>query len=114
MLPVCYPGAAFLRGSGQAATPRWRQQERGPPQVLAFRDVDLEHLEHLLRERLDALGPAPRAELLHVLTMPDFERAGRIGEFYGNPKTRTFAELLIDCEEDKYLRTVLVGLLREG
>ena len=36
--------------------------------------------------------------------MPDYERAGRIGEFYGNPKTRTFAELLIDCEEDKYLR----------
>jgi hypothetical protein len=28
-----------------------------------------------LRERLDALGPAPRAELLHVLMLPDFERA---------------------------------------
>jgi hypothetical protein len=25
---------------------------------------------------LDALGPAPRAELLHVLTLPDFDRAG--------------------------------------
>src|SRR4029453_3501753 len=38
-------------------------------------------IERPLRERLDALGPAPRAELLHVLMLPDFERADRIGEF---------------------------------
>ena len=25
--------------------------------------------------------PAPRAEILHVLMLPDFERADRIGEF---------------------------------
>jgi hypothetical protein len=31
----------------------------------------------------------------------------------GNPTTRTFAELLIDCEEDRILRAVLVGMLRE-
>jgi hypothetical protein len=29
--------------------------------------------------------------------LPDFERADRIGEFWGNPESRTFAELLIDC-----------------
>ena len=57
--------------------------------------------------------PAPRADLLHVLMLPDFDRADRIGEFWGNPKTRTFAELLIDCEEDRVLRAVLVGMLRE-
>jgi hypothetical protein len=72
-----------------------------------------DELERRLRERLDALGPAPRAELLHVLMLPDFERADRIGEFWGNPKTRTFAEFLIDCEEDCVLRAVLVGMLRE-
>jgi hypothetical protein len=73
-----------------------------------------DELERRLREHLDALGPAPRAELLHVLMLPDFERADRIGEFYRNPKMRTFAELLIDCEEDRTLRAVLVGMLREG
>ncbi|HEU4847398.1 MAG TPA: hypothetical protein VFT03_04310 [Rubrobacteraceae bacterium] len=37
-----------------------------------------------------------------------------IGSYWGNPKTRTFAELLIDCEEDRVLRAVLVGMLREA
>jgi hypothetical protein len=63
--------------------------------------------------RLDALGPTPRDELLHVLMLPDFERADRIGEFWGYPQSRTFAELLIDCEEDRTLRAVLVWMLRE-
>jgi hypothetical protein len=72
-----------------------------------------DELERRLRERLDALGPAPRAELLHVLMLPDFERADRIGEFWGYPESRALAELLIDCEEDRVLRAVLVGMLRE-
>jgi hypothetical protein len=76
--------------------------------------VNLEHLEGRLRERLDALGPAPRAELLHVLLLPDYDRAGRIGEFYGNPTTRTFAELLIDSEEDRRSGRCWVGMLRES
>jgi hypothetical protein len=32
----------------------------------------------------------------------------------GNPKTRTFAELLIYAEEDPYLRSVLVGCSGSG
>jgi hypothetical protein len=41
-----------------------------------------DELERRLRERLEALGPAPRAELLHVLMLPAFDRADRIGEFW--------------------------------
>ena len=46
--------------------------------------------------------------------LPDFDRVAAIGSYLGNPKTRTFAELLIDCEEDRVLQAVLVGMLREG
>jgi hypothetical protein len=38
--------------------------------------------------------------------LPDFERADRIGEFWGHPETRTFGELLIDLEEDKAAKEV--------
>jgi len=43
-----------------------------------------DEVERRLRERLDALGPASHAELLHVLMLPDFERPDRIGEFFGD------------------------------
>jgi hypothetical protein len=68
-----------------------------------------DQLERRLRERLDALGPAPRAELLHVLMLPDFERATGSASSGGTRRRRSFSELLIDCEEDRTLRAVLVG-----
>jgi hypothetical protein len=46
--------------------------------------------------------------------LPDFERADRIGEFWSYAESRAFAELLIDREEDRTLRAVLVGMLREA
>jgi hypothetical protein len=75
--------------------------------------VTFEAMEVALRQRLRALPPAARAELLHVLRLPDFERAARIGEFWGHPETRTVGEQLIDLEEDKAARAVVFGLLRE-
>ena len=47
-----------------------------------------DELERRLRERLEALGPALRAELLHVLMLPDFDRVDRIGEFWSYPESR--------------------------
>jgi hypothetical protein len=75
--------------------------------------VNFEHLEQEYRRRLLALPPAARAELLHVLRLPDFERAERIGDFWADPRTRTFGELLIDLEEDRAAKAVVWGLLRE-
>jgi hypothetical protein len=46
--------------------------------------------------------------------LPDFDRADAIGSYWGNPKTHAFGELLIDCEEDRTLGAVLVGMLREA
>ncbi|HYZ14008.1 MAG TPA: hypothetical protein VFA08_10455 [Actinomycetota bacterium] len=74
----------------------------------------LPELEQCLRERLDALPKPARAELLHVLMLPDFERAGRIGEYWGEPRTRMFGELLIDLEDDRAARALVIGMLRDS
>jgi hypothetical protein len=44
-------------------------------------------------------------------TDPGLRRAA--GDFWGYPQIRAFAELLIDREEDRMRRAVLVGMLRE-
>jgi hypothetical protein len=88
---------------------RCRYARRGSGCDLGIGAVRPDEFEPRLRQRLDAFGPAPRAELLHVLMLPDFDRADRIEEFWSYPQSRTFAELLIDCEEDRILRAVLVG-----
>jgi hypothetical protein len=75
--------------------------------------VNLEDLEGTLRDRLDAIGPAHRAVLLHVLKLPDHERVRSFGEFYGDPRTLTFAKLLIHLEESPHARAVVLGELRE-
>jgi hypothetical protein len=52
-----------------------------------------DQLERRLRERLDALDPAPRDELLHVLMLPDLERAeiGSKGSRLRTPNRRRTA-----------------------
>jgi hypothetical protein len=61
--------------------------------------------------RLPPAG-SPR-KLLHVLRLPDFDRADRIGEFCGHPETGGFGELLIDLVEDKAARGRLLRYLAE-
>jgi hypothetical protein len=74
--------------------------------------------EVVYKELLDGPHPvhAPSrdgdSELLNVKA--DLDRVDRNGEFWSYPESRTFAELLIDCEEDRVLRAVLVGMLREN
>lgn len=62
-------------------------------------------MEQALRQRLEAL--------LHVLRLPDFDRAERSGEFWAHRGGARFGELSIDLEEDKAARAVVFGLLRE-
>jgi hypothetical protein len=45
--------------------------------------VTFDEMEAALRARLETLPPAARAELMHVLRLPDFDRAERIGELWG-------------------------------
>ena len=72
-----------------------------------------DELERRIRERLDGLGPLGRHALLKFLLLPDSERAAQIGKIWSHPEGAATAELLIDCEEDRTLRAVLVGMLRE-
>ena len=74
--------------------------------------MDLEDVERQLRDRLDAIGPASRAVLPHVM-LSHHQRASRIGEFFGDPRTPTFAQPLIDLEGSPHSRSVVLGALRE-
>jgi hypothetical protein len=77
-----------------------------------FAVVDFEQLERVMGERVERPWPrSPRR--FSTSSASDFDRVDRIGGYWGYPATRTFAELLIDCEEDRTLRAVLVGMLRE-
>jgi hypothetical protein len=49
-----------------------------------------------------------------ILERSQRARTDRIAEFWEPRRRRPFAELLIDCEEDRILRAVLVGMLREA
>ncbi len=52
--------------------------------------------------------------MLRVLRLPDFDRASAIGDWWSLSRYRSFAELLIDAEEDRLVRAVLVGMLAES
>jgi hypothetical protein len=74
----------------------------------------LPEIEGQLREVLDGMPKPVRAELLRILLLPDFDRASAIGDLWAHPRTRGLAELLIDAEEDRPTRALLVTMLREA
>lgn len=74
---------------------------------------NVEDIERTFRDRIDAIGPEARAVLLHVLKLPDLERVRSIGEFYADPRTRPFAQLLVDLEDSPQARAFVLGELRE-
>ena len=66
-----------------------------------------------LRERLNAISPAARAELLGALMFPE-SAADRIGGYGSAASTARLAELFEDAQRDPALQAVLVGMLREA
>ena len=68
--------------------------------------------ETRLRMALEQFTPGARADLLRALTSPPDERAGRIRRCFERPDTRDLGEMLIDMEEDDFLRAAAVDALR--
>jgi hypothetical protein len=67
-----------------------------------------------LRERVNAISPAARAELLHALMLPESEGTARIGGYGSAASIARLAELFDDARRDRTFRAVLVGMLREA
>lgn len=66
-----------------------------------------------LRRILADLGPGARADLLRVLAAPPRVRADVIRQLYERPDRRSWAELLMDLEEDVLARAMVIDVLRE-
>jgi hypothetical protein len=71
------PRVVIDAGAAQATGPFLSAD---PPPGSACRD----RAASIYASELSALAEDDRIELLHVLMLPDFERADRIGEFWGN------------------------------
>ena len=64
-------------------------------------------------EALAAYPQRVRSLMLEVLALPDAERVRRIGKLHADERSRDFAEVLIDLEEDPAARAFFVGMLKE-
>jgi hypothetical protein len=76
--------------------------------------VDLADTDRRLRELVATIPPAFRSAVLAVLEAQDgADRARAIGDLHATRLMPETVELLIDAEEDAYVRAVLIGTLRE-
>ena len=67
-----------------------------------------DELEHRLRERLDALGPAPRAELLHVPMLPDFKRHNLLADKPPKKRGETRGDVAPEEQVQQAMRAILL------
>jgi hypothetical protein len=88
---------------------KWRQLPRSRQDRVVTLDEDE---QQQLKTALAAIPAEVRAFALEVATVPDEERPGAIGELYKDEKLRTFAELMIDLEQEPAARALVVGELR--
>jgi hypothetical protein len=65
-----------------------------------------------LRAALRRFTAGARSDLLHALTSPPDVRADRIRRCFERPDTRDLGELLINLEEDDFVRAAVVEALR--
>jgi hypothetical protein len=85
---VCASSAILFQGAGERSRHGADCLRSESPRGIRVHVVTFEEMEAGLRARMEALPPAARIELLHVLRLPDFDRADRIGEFSGYPESR--------------------------
>jgi hypothetical protein len=71
-------------------------------------------VEDKFLEAIELFELAARRELLTLLTSSDVVRAELIGQLWERKEGHPMAELLMDLEEDRAARAVVVGLLRES
>jgi hypothetical protein len=76
--------------------------------------MEISDIKVQLRRRLEALGPAPAPSSSSPDATSTSTAPTRSAATGGTPEPAPFAEFLIDCEEDRVLRAVLVGMLREA
>jgi hypothetical protein len=74
---------------------------------------DLEDVDRRPSEVVSRIPSGDRAYLLETLTSEEAGRAEAIGNLHASGLVPEAVELLIDAEEDRTLRAVLVGMLRE-
>ncbi len=75
--------------------------------------TELLRFEARLRRIIASFPQQERALLIDILAAPDSERARAIGRLYQSGRTPSLAELLMDLEEERGARVLVLGVLKE-